>query len=140
MSCVFSWIGCDSKRGAKQRHRTAQHTEQGHLAMPPFWWFLGHAPCNDGATKHRFRTTVTVHGWTSPPSKNKMTGGILVPTVDENHRAHSAISSTSSFGTTCYRGGASAALGTALIRRCLVTHWGLSTFPGSGVSSCGRLT
>jgi len=27
-----------------------------------------------------------------------------------------------------------------LIRRDLVTRWGLSTFPGSGISSCRRLT
>src|SRR5579875_2482352 len=33
-----------------------------------------------------------------------------------------------------------AALGAALIRRYLVTHWGLSTFPGSGLFSCRRLT
>jgi hypothetical protein len=35
---------------------------------------------------------------------------------------------------------ASAALDSALIRRDLVTRWGLSTFPGSGISSCRRLT
>jgi hypothetical protein len=34
----------------------------------------------------------------------------------------------------------SAALDSALIRRDLVTRWGLSTFPGSGISSCRRLT
>jgi hypothetical protein len=34
----------------------------------------------------------------------------------------------------------SAALDPALIRRGLVTHWGLSTFPGSGIFSYGRLT
>jgi hypothetical protein len=33
-----------------------------------------------------------------------------------------------------------AALDSALIRRDLVTRWGLSTFPGSGISSCRRLT
>lgn len=50
--------------------------------------------------------------------------------------------SLSSFSTAQRKGpqGPSAALDSALIRRYLVTRWGLSTFPGSGISSCRRLT
>ncbi len=84
-----------------------------------------------------------VHGVASPPFKNKKLPTLLAGRQFEKLRAATTAPSpsVSSFSTAqpSPRLGA-AALDSALIRRSLVTRWGLSTFPGSGISSCRRLT